>query len=423
MSDAALRALEEAARASPDDLQAGRALARAWRRAGRPREALSELCRLVAAGDEEALEEVERATRPERQPGLVRAPGSIVRARHELSPAGAVVTVGDRAVIPLAQELLALGPDLAVRWRAPVDASGPPPQACGIDVLHADGAALVLRAGDDGRPLARAELASPPVSLSSWGDLVLVAALDVDAAEPYLEWDRISAFRTGPAGLTPLWSRTGQRPSLAAPRHAAFGFPHTAFTDLPGGFELVAAVDGRALRRVPIDDMRLRLLDLDRRGLLVGRTLGSRETSLQEVDLDSGEPRWTCAVPGDRLELIGRTTARVLAQVSRFGDGGLVAIERSAGAIVWRHTWRHADSVQALALADETVGLVSGDGRALRVQALDGETGAPLWEQEVLRPQLELRRAQLLPWLDGWLLLAAGEDAVELAHLLPERRR
>lgn len=440
MSDAHLRALEQATRTAPSDLEAARAYTRALERAGRPRQALAETCRRVRLGDAGAVDEVERATRPERQPGLLAAPREVTTAQFAVGLAERTVAVGDLLLLDLhhtSAELVAIGPDLRSRWSAThhVDRPEGRPVACGPDVVHLEHTALVVRSGEDGREISREELTNVVVmteeAVSVWGDLVLIAGRMIPplpADDPPLEevpepesQGAVRAFRLEEGRLAPLWSRPGHSPVLAGPSRVAIGIPHSIWLDLSGGIELAWSSDGSTARAFPRVDAS-QACDLDPSGLILARPEGTRESLLEELALESGESRWACHVPGERLRLVGLTPEHALARIGRFGDGALVAIERASGAIAWRRTWRHADSVAAAAPAEGVVYL----GRRLErgrieVEALDIEAGNTVWTAQALALEREPENpaVRLLPWRGGLAVVVGVEDALHVAFLAP----
>jgi hypothetical protein len=180
MTDESLRSLERVAKERPDDIAAGRALARAFARAGEVRREYLEWSRLARLGDSKARETVAwwsgqsgrrvRAPLPERlktvrtrapsEPGASRLVGStrhflVVAARDAVYLVDPV-TLEEAARIPApeGEHLLASVP-------------------CGDGILIARGRTLVLH-DETGRAVAQARLPDSVYTLDVLGDRALV---------------------------------------------------------------------------------------------------------------------------------------------------------------------------------------------------------------------------------------------------------
>lgn len=383
--DEALRSHEQAARAAPDDVAAGRALVRALDRTGDAARAWFERCRLARAGDDESAHELDA------RPRGLRAVGDVRRLEGELPliPVGfdahtvVVRRGGGGSGGLLGLDLL----DLSTRWRA--DTWADPGfhrevVALGPFVIHVtgpDGLASVACAS--GASVARVQV--PLEEPNDAGGFTPHLGEVMGARDRTLAWVEPTAL----SGLAPTDERA---------RHG----PEVVLIDWSAGGQVIArrarARDVRGLA----GDLVLCATDAGETEALDGlddppvwRANGHWQTSdavgavlrvghlVHEVEASTGRTRWSVPAFSTRQVVLGPEQALVLDRPQ--GSGVSVrALRRADGATLWELAPPADRFVGAVTLAADVVTLalqpVQGRG-APSVLALDLATGERLFER------------------------------------------
>lgn len=286
LKDEALRRLERLARAAPDDLDRGAALAAALARAGRVWEAHAETCRLARAGSAAARAALE-ADLPRAREGLRCAP-QVERVEVE-GFVREVVVLPDGVVVfgPGEGRVAALGRDLRPAWTRAEAGARFPGHALGGAVVVTAGRDVALWDGATGDDVVRVRLPTRARVVGAWADLLL-ASLLVDGEDGEDE-SGLRLLQVG-AEVRTVWSQDPARPQGLRARHLA-----------PG----LALVEGRAPLRpgevlrgsrftahdvttgAPRWSASGKVLASDRTGVLV-----EADDALEERDLEDGAVRW-----------------------------------------------------------------------------------------------------------------------------------
>lgn len=300
MTDERLRSLDRAARATPQDAAAGKALARAYEQAGDRRAAWFEFARVARLGEAEARTTLDTwAPRAHPAQVVTRRPGLPEKVRRrEVELVGEVlasdpVASDTRLVLPMRTHLLAADPvDLSARWKA--DAQGWPVALRGDDVVHANGSTLVVRDGETGEELGQTPLAGRIVDVIVWGDRALVVH-----EAPGIR--RVSVIDVGAAALgRVLWSREWPANALELVR----GARHRVVFVTRDRVEVVDLETGkttcaRALMTFQPRSVRYeRVRVADARGVLLEEITpdlagGPASIRVSELDLGRLQPRWS----------------------------------------------------------------------------------------------------------------------------------
>jgi hypothetical protein len=299
MTDERLRSLDRAARATPQDAAAGKALARAYQQAGDRRAAWFEFARVARLGDAEARTTLDTwAPRAHPAQVVTRRPGLPEKVRRREVELVGEVLEGDpvasdtRLVLPMRTHLLAVDPlDLTVHWK--VDAQAWPVALRGDDVVHASGSTLVVRDGETGEALGQTPLAGRIVDVIVWGDRALVVH-----EAPGIR--RVSVLDVGAALGRVLWSREWPANALELVRAAR----HRVVLVTRDRVEVVELESGKTtcaralMTQQPRSNRYERVCVADARGVLLEEITpdlagGPASVRVSELDLGRLQPRWS----------------------------------------------------------------------------------------------------------------------------------
>lgn len=336
MSDERLRSLDRAARANPNDVVAGKALARAHEQAGHRRAAWMEFARVGRLGDAEARTTLETwAPRSHPASVVTRRPGLPEKVRRREVDLMGEVLAGDpvasdtRLVLPMRTHLVAVDPmDWSVRWK--VDAQGWPTALRGDDVVHANGSMLVVRDGETGDTLGQTPLAGRIIDVIVWGDRAVVVH-----EAPGIR--RVSVMDVGATLGRVLWTREWPANALELVR----GARHRVVFVTRDRVEVVELETGkttcaRALMTQQPRSVRYeRVRVADPRGVLLEEITpdlagGPATCRVSELDLGRLEARWRVEHSANMIDLALGDGVALLGVGDRLG-GRTVTVDRSSG--------------------------------------------------------------------------------------------
>lgn len=407
--DERLRDLERAARARPDDRAAAWALVRALEQAGDRTGAWRSLCALARAGDDAAWDALDR-----RPAGLRRTPEVMAEARwpREALPAlGAALE--DALVLFDGHHAAALDPrDLTTRWRVSARSHRARPVAlCGPVV------ACVCRRLGKGPELKIVDLASGALlgraSLGEAQDQELGVLVTADrivarAADPLLLRERARVF-------DPDGRPTDVDHTIVLPRFADQAARGLLFaSDRVGGTFSALPLDGGDAAWSGIG-----AIHGDDRGLLVDRAAPGGALELADLDLATGEARWS--LRRDDREPWPVTGDTVLLASERSGLS-LTALDRADGAERWRQTAGSGRcSVHDVVAARDVVYVVAAftaDERRFEASVLgfDLATGEPLLRHR-LADEHTAPRLALVALEQGVAVIASRRDGTTVTRL------